>query len=271
MSHYDTKVPVSIGIMSVATNIYVDYWKQMALSANEVTTPSDQIYFFVFTDQPESVESFAQGLENVYVTTFRIPSFGWPEATLLRYEIFTSRISEMNTDILMHLDSDMLFKASPWDRIKGQSMENNVCLVSHPGYWRPKRAKKLRAYIKSPTLLYQDARVMLKMGGNGAWETRRFSMAFVERKDRKNYVCGGVWFGARAAIGELMSNLKTSVSSDLNKNIIATWHDESHLNRWSRSNSHTLENPELCFDETYAQLDSLIPQIIAVKKTFKTR
>ena len=271
MNSRDGESVATIGVMSVATNLYLDYWKTMVQSAELVTKNEDGVTFFVFTDNPSEVKSFAKNLKNVNVKAFEIAPFGWPEATLLRYQIFESQIVELDTDILMHLDADMLISRSPWSRIKLRLARENVCLVSHPGFWRPTAARRLALYIRHPLLGYKDLRIRIKQGGLGAWESDPNSKAFVPRKSRKEYFCGGTWFGKREAINEMMIKLVQGVTDDIERNYIARWHDESHLNKWATENSHETDNPELCFDETYPQVSHLNPLIIAVRKNEKTR
>jgi hypothetical protein len=262
---------VTIGIMSVATNLYLDYWKRMVQSAESVSKIEDQVTFFVFTDDPENAEIFAQDLKNVAVKAFGIEPYGWPEATLLRYAIFSSQIDEMKSDILMHLDADMLFSTNPWSRVRSKLVREKICLVLHPGFWRPMGAQRIVLYASHPILACKDLRIRIKEGGLGTWEENPKSEAYVSRKLRKNYFCGGTWFGKNEAIKDLLKKLEHQVSSDRDRNITAKWHDESHINNWATENRHTIENPELCFDETYPQIRNLTPSIIAVRKFEKTR
>jgi hypothetical protein len=261
----------TIGVMSVATNLYLDYWKTLVLSAELVSKIEDGITFYVFTDNPESAEFFAKDIKNVRVKPFRIDSYGWPEATLLRYMIFNSKIHEMKSDILMHLDADMLLIRNPWSRIKSNLASDGICLVLHPGFWRPKGFRQVALYASHPLLAYKDLKLKIKEGGLGAWEDNPNSKAYVERKFRKNYFCGGTWFGKNDSIRELLITLEDQVSKDSDKNLISKWHDESHINNWAIENRHAIENPELCFDETYPQIRHLEPSIVAVRKIEKTR
>jgi hypothetical protein len=261
----------TIGIMSVATNLYLDYWKTMVQSAESVSKIEDEVTFFVFTDDPKNAEIFAKDLKNVAVKVFGIEPYGWPEATLLRYTIFNSQIHEMKSDILMHLDADMLFSRNPWSRVRSRLVTERICLVLHPGFWRPTGAQRVMLYASNPILAYKDLRMKVKKGGLGAWEENPKSESYVPRKLRKNYFCGGTWFGKNEAIKILLKQLENQVSSDRAKDITARWHDESHINNWATENRHTIENPELCFDETYPQIRNLTPSIIAVRKIEKTR
>ena len=267
----DAESVMTVGVMSVATNLYLDYWKSMVQSAELVSKFEDEVTFFVFTDNLSEVKNFAGTLKNVRVRAFEITSYGWPEATLLRYQIFSSNMDQMNTDVLMHLDADMLISRNPWPRVKQKLATEKVCLVLHPGFWRPKGVRRVYLYVLHPLLAYKDLRVKIKQGGLGAWESDPKSTAFVPKKYRREYFCGGTWFGTHEAIKELVLTLSEQVSHDLDKNYIAKWHDESHINRWAIENNHTTENPEMCFDETYPQIKHLTHSIIAVRKNKKTR
>ena len=55
----------SIGVMTVATNIYFDYWQKMVISADKRSTQTDQITFFVFTEQIQKIDAFSKTLKNV--------------------------------------------------------------------------------------------------------------------------------------------------------------------------------------------------------------
>lgn len=261
----------SIGVMSVATNIYFEYWKKMVESADKNTVRTDRITFFVFTEQVEKVQEFADSLNNVDVRGFEISPYGWPDATLLRYQIFDQHYSSITTDVLMHLDADMIFASNPWERIRQLISKNEICLVLHPGYWRIKGFRGSIFYMTHPIIAYKDFRMKIRLGGVGAWETRPESAAYVPKELRKQYFCGGSWFGPRALIGSLLQVLSNQVSRDSKSALIAKWHDESHLNQWAIVNQHNSCSPELCFDGTYPQLKNLTPGIIAVRKTEMTR
>jgi hypothetical protein len=261
----------TIGVVSVATNIYLDYWKLMVTSADNVTKKGDLVTFSVFTDNPLEAEKFGEKLKNVNVIAFQIPAYGWPEATLFRYSIFEEHSKYLQTDILVHLDADMEIVANPWERVRKNLSMGDICFIKHPGYWRPEFPKKAFFYLVTPLRAISDLVLWLRNGGIGAWEDNKRSKAFIPRSQRKNYYCGGMWFGKKQKFIDLVRDLSSNVTLDNNHSVIAKWQDESHLNYWANQNDHRIESPELCFDNTYTQLKDLIPVIIAVRKKEKTR
>ena len=208
----------SLGVLTVATNIYINYWREMAISFDMNCKPSDNVVLHVFTNQLDFVERVKTELRNVFVVGHEIPNYVWPEATLLRYQIFDEAAEKLLEDVLMHLDADMLINKSPLETIIKTSMTDQVCLVSHPGYWRPKAfATRANFYRKNVTYLLNDLRMTLKTGGLGSWETDKNSSAYVPRSYRRNYVCGGTWFGQRVHFLKMVSELSRSVTVDLNR------------------------------------------------------
>jgi hypothetical protein len=259
----------SIVILNIATKKYLDYWKQLVQSAEANTVPEDNIHFWLFTDQPDEAKTHAKDFLNIAIDVFEIPSLGWPEATLLRYEIFLKQVLKSDVGIFVYLDADMLITKSPWHVIREKLSTSEICLVQHPGYWRPHGGKRVICYLRNPRLLLSDFLLSLKYGALGKWEERDSSTAYVPRHLRKNYYCGGIWFGNQNAIRKMIEQLSSNVKTDGSREIMAVWHDESHLNQWAANNDHSEESPRLCFDETYSHLSTLEPLIHAVRKPGK--
>ena len=255
-----------ITVLNIATNVYFDYWKELILSADAFTSSEEKVSFWLFTDRVDEAHLFAKKIKNLNMRIFEIPSYGWPEATILRYQILYSRISGNRSDIFVYLDADMLLEKNPWKVIRDNLNNTDICLVEHPGYWRPHGKKRLEMYLKHPQLFLSDLKSNVKYGALGQWENRERPSAFGPRAKRETYYCGGIWFGRMNQIKELMSQLSSNVVADQEKGIMAVWHDESHLNSWAVNNLHGNESPILCFDTTYPQLTTLNAYIHAVRK-----
>jgi hypothetical protein len=251
----------SIGILTVATNIYVDYWINMVRSLDKNLTSGQLCTVHVFTDQPDKAIAIQSELVNLRVFPHLIPAYGWPDATIRRYEIINEFASEINESVLMHLDADMLVMDNFFEEIISIAEQNRMMLVSHPGFWNKKISirQKLRARINGSKATL------------GSWETRQESLAYVEPRAQTNYVCGGVWAGPREIFFEAIEALAEAVSIDRENGIIAVWHDESHLNNWASRNDYIRITPAYCFVEEYAHLAGLKPKILAVTKEVRTR
>jgi hypothetical protein len=105
-----------------------------------------------------------------------------------------------------------------------------------------------------------------RLGGIGAWETRKTSSAFTPRRKRLHYVCGGIWLGQREIFLKTIEELFFQVQKDQLNEVLAIWHDESHLNSWASQNSYFMLGPEFCYEASYPQLDGLRELVRAVNK-----
>jgi len=245
----------------------VTYWEEMAMSSYQKIFPHSRVTYHVFTDQPERITQFAKDKSINQIRIYKINSLGWPAATLERYKIYLMHSSELKDEFLMHLDADMLVRDSAEFIFEDLTWGNGMVLVSHPGFFRPSNKLQLiKIYLRDPALFIRDVYRNIRFGGIGAWETNPKSKAFVARKDRSAYVCGGTWLGTRGAFLELVESLAKQVDYDLRNNLIAKWHDESHLNAWSANNVCRIIGPALCHDERYSYLKSIRPIITAVDK-----
>lgn len=256
----------SLGILTVATNRYINYWREQAASVDKYISGDVEVTFHVFTDNPKAVVDFGKTLR-AKVHAHPVESYGWPDATLYRYALISKFASEYSEDFLMHLDADTIARSEFGLGDMTSLLENGICLVHHPGFFRPKGSGMLGYYFRNMGQLFSDTQSLLIQGGIGSWETNPESLAFVPRKIRHKYVCGGVWWGTRAAILEMVRVLADRVVRDESNGILAVWHDESHLNWWSSQNLHGLANPSFCYAEGYPQLKSLPVLIEAVDKT----
>lgn len=258
--------PRSVGVVTVATNRYIDYWYEMALSADRHLFPGHPVVLHVFTDRAADVRAMSGDLANVIVNPVPIEALGWPEATLLRYEVFDSHGSDLQQDLLMHLDADMLVARDVGPELEPAAWPGGIALVRHPGYRRPSLLQRMSLYAGEPRLAMSDSYAYAKNGAIGSWETDKRSRAFVPRGIRKVYVCGGTWFGLRTAFLSMVHELAVRTRADFDEGVIAVWHDESHLNWFASGHRTALLGSEYCFAPGFANLSDLTPKIIAVDK-----
>ena len=257
----------TVGVVSLATNRYVEYWKQLAESVDQHFFPGHEVTMHVFTDRVDEVIAFAPTLERIRVNAVAIDALTWPEATLLRYEVFDSHREQLVQDVLVHLDADMLIAADVGTEFSAGAWPNGICLVRHPGYRRPAGRARGSLYARHPGIAIRDLSSEVRYGGIGRWETDSTSLAFVPRDARKTYVCGGTWFGRRDPFLAMVHELAGNTREDLDRGKIAVWHDESHLNAFRSRTDTALLDSDYCFAQGLPGLADLTPRIIAVDKS----
>ncbi len=257
----------NLNFVSVATKQYLEFWKEQARSIDIHLAPETGCQLILFTDKPSKAKDFSQELANVQVRVLPIPSYGWPEATLLRYRWIKELAKSLSADdLLIYLDSDMLAVSQISYRDFFPNEAKSVTLVRHPGYYRPSWLPLLHFYTSNPKVALLDFATWAAKGGLGAWETRNESQAFVERKQRNTYYCGGIWWGPAKKVLELCDELALRIDQDSSNGVMAVWHDESHLNWWATTHGHTTESPEYCFSPDFPALNKLNPKFVAVDK-----
>ncbi len=238
----------------------------MAKSADKIFAQQSNIVFHVFTDQVELCNLSTKDFRNIQIKIHQIDNLVWPAATIDRYKIFFESRDVLIEDFLVHMDADMIIHKDFLLELENFQLNQDVTFVAHPGYWRqPLTSRSFHSLARQLRDLFLKTRV----GALGAWENRPNSTAFVTRSAREKYVCGGVWMGKRSAFIDLCKTLYANVEIDASRNIIAKWHDESHLNKWASINDFNLLPPSFCFSTAYPHLNSLENIIEAVTKEQK--
>jgi hypothetical protein len=243
----------TISIFVIATNAYVDYALNLIKSSARWAEADTQIQFLLLTDSEIDVDQFDLNGNQITVSPFRIPSYGWPEATLLRFHLMADHWQHVAGQIVMYLDADTEIvsplKSADLLELCTKSTSNGVTPVLHPGYFNRSR---LRNAINRTRL--------------GPWEDRKHSTAYVGYSSRKNYVCGGVIWGLNEAFFQLCADIKPKIDIDLQNNVTAKHNDESHLNNWFTRNSTIAANPDWAYASGYKNLAGLNPRIEVIHK-----
>jgi hypothetical protein len=79
--------PSAITIFVIATNSYVDYALNLIKSSSRWVESGTQIQFLLLTDSEIDMRQFDLHPKSITVNSFQIPSYGWPEATLMRFHL----------------------------------------------------------------------------------------------------------------------------------------------------------------------------------------
>ena len=242
-----------VTIFVIATKSYREYALNLIKSALKSSEAKTQLEFILLTDKQFVSETRVSDGDSIVIKTFQIPSYGWPEATLLRFHLILDHWEHVTGEIVMYLDADTeIVKPLSFSdllNISSHPSSNGITPVFHPGYYN-------RSWVQN---VVNRTRI-------GPWENNKNSSAFVPYEFRQNYVCGGVFWGLKEAFLQLCTSLKVSVDHDLKLGIFAKHNDESHLNSWLINNPTFAASPEWAYAEGYQNLSNLKPRIKVVHK-----
>jgi hypothetical protein len=268
LQNSNKRISKKYGILMVATNDYINLWQKTVLSLQEALDQLiDNVNVHVFTNRVEDCKKWAdQEKIRISIDFHDIPGWGWPEATLLRYDFFARASSVLNEEILIYLDSDMQVRSNFLESLDPDDWKNGLALVAHPGYVRFKGFSGLMQRIKFPKVLVRDLINIFSRKKPGAWESNQFSSAFVPREKQKTYVHGAIWMGKNTYLKELVALLSDNTSKDLEAGVIAKWHDESHLNWFCSNFEVTILDSRYSGFDRYKYLKKMNPMIVSLEK-----
>lgn len=201
-----------VGLLVVATGKYIEFVQPLIHSADRYFCPEDEVTYFIFTDGKVS--------DAPHIITFYHERVGWPYDTMMRSAMYLEHHDELEKmDYLFACDADMLFV----DTVGHEIFSDRVATL-HPGF----------------------------VGKYGTYEHRSSSKAYVARGEGNYYFAGGFYGGTSKEFLKMTRRMVKNINKDLSKNIIAIWHDESHLNRYFIDNPPTrILSPSYCYPESW--------------------
>lgn len=231
---------MKVSICIIATNRYNEYVQPLIDSLREFFLPGIVKTVHLFSDRMLTYEQN----EDLRVKQYSIPSWSFPDATLLRYATMTSVDESEFGDYIFYIDADMLIEAAV-----GTEILYDIVAVRHPGY---------------------------DQKGGGSWETRPESKTYVPLQNRRTYFAGGFQGGSKSVYFRAMQIMADWIAQDGKVGIIPIWHDESAWNSFLVSD-HMREvdfvqlSPSYCMPEPQVKRDawrinSFTPRIIALEK-----
>jgi len=185
----------------IATNNYTEFLDDIIMSAKNHFMKDTDLSFIIYANSEKVKES-----KNISV--IHVDDEPWPGPTLKRFHYFClaeELIKE--SDFSFYVDVDSLFRKDlSLSDLYGMVTEENIKMIGtlHPGFY----------------------------GTEGTPERRPISTAYIPLDSKNQYFCGGFFGGKSSDFLEMSKNLMNNIESDLKKNLIAVWHDESHLNKY---------------------------------------
>ena len=187
----------SVTLNLIATNNYTVFLDPIIRSAKEFFATDCDLKFIVYTDH-EYITTDEK------ITKIEIENEPWPLPTLKRFHYFlmAKNIIE-KSDFSFYVDVDSLFlrKINISEIFKDS---NGLVGTLHPGF----------------------------IGNSGTPERNPNSKAYIPESSGNLYFCGGFFGGNSESFIRMSADISNSIDEDMANNIIAIWHDESHLNKY---------------------------------------
>lgn len=193
---------MKIAILYICTGRYYIFWKTFYKSAEKYFLKDVEKHYFVFTD----FEGKLVGESSGKITRIHQTKMGWPFDTLLRFQVFLKAETQLKAfDYIYFFNANMQFIQPVGQEIIPSS--GNLLGVLHPGFYNKPRSEF--PYDENP-----------------------LSLACMGPHDGTHYFMGGLNGGTTKAYLDLIRVLDERISDDLQRGIIAKWHDESHINKY---------------------------------------
>jgi histo-blood group ABO system transferase len=206
---------MKICILNIATNKYIQFVEPLLDSIEENFLNGHEISALVFTNH-----EIEESSENVKIV--QIEHEPWPIPTLKRYHYFMKEAEYISQfDYCFYMDVDMRIVGKVGDEILG-----DLVATQHPGFW-------------------------YKSVDEFSYERRSESKAYIPYGEGKMYYAGGFNGGKPEHFLKMSETIVNNVEEDFKNNLIAVWHDESHMNRYLVNNPPTVElTPSYCYPES---------------------
>lgn len=237
---------MNIGLLLIATNKYDTYIGPLLESANQYFLKGHVVTYFIFTDTSRDLtkEYIFEPTREYNIVQFYKEHEPWPLPTLNRYHTFISQEEILRKqDYLFYADIDMLFL----DDIEDEVLSDRVATI-HPGF---------------------------PLGATSV-ESNEKSTAYIPHGTNEYYFAGGFNGGTSSEFLKMSTTIANNIDIDALGNIIAIWHDESHINRYLLDNEPTkILHPGYCYPDPesefpqYEWLESQPKKLMALAKNHK--
>lgn len=193
---------MKIAVLYIALGRYDVFWDGFYKSCEKFFVPDIEKTYFVFTDSDCICSS-----KNV--VKIEHENMGWPNNTLMRFDLFLSIKDKLKDfDYIFFFNGNMEFIMSVGHEVlPDEKLNNGLVMGLHPGF--ADRPKNEWTYERNPE-----------------------STAYIPFDSGNYYVQGCLNGGTSKAYLKLCQECSKNTHTDLDKGIVAVWHDESHLNKY---------------------------------------
>jgi len=224
-----------IAILYVALGRYELFWPEFIASSRRFFCPDAERHWYVFTDSA-AIQPAPD------LTLLHQDFLGWPFSSLYRYHMFRrvrDALARFDRVVFFNANAAILTPITPAEFF-GEDAAIELVAGRHPGCHQPS-------------------------GFVYPYEGRADSRAYVAHG--RDYFQGCINAGRGDAFATLVDDLSASIDCDLERGLVARWHDESHWNRYvlarqalQPSSVHVLESNYLAPSDC----DWLLPQPVRI-------
>jgi hypothetical protein len=212
---------MKIAVLFICTGKYSIFWENFFRSSENYFLPGHEKHYFVFTD---SVEIKASDKITVLHRTTR----WFPLDSLMRFEMFLE-IQDLlkEFDYIYFFNSNMKFVSPVFEEVIPENNNPQLVGVIHPGF-----------YNKAPFWF--------------PFERNIKSSAYIGSKlPEYKYYMGSLIGGSIDEFLKLSDECDKQIKTDLANNLMAIYHDESHLNKYFVSKDILELDPGYAFPEDW--------------------
>ena len=240
---------MKVAITFIGTNRYLDFLPRYYEHIEKHFLPKSEKVFLVFTDgelgdTPDNIKVYHQ------------EHLEWPYITLKRFEIINKAREEIDKcDWLVFLDADTLVV----DNIMEEEFLSRCCGATTDdvplfGVHHPCHFLGMAPHPQAP----------------GAYDQNPDSEAYVDTSKGlpEVYYQGCFWGGKVPAVCAMIDELEARSNRDLEKGVVAKWHDESHINRYFLDREFDVHKfgPEYAYPEVFKDHCNFPPKIVHLAK-----
>uniref|UniRef100_A0A8D2DLL8 Globoside alpha-1,3-N-acetylgalactosaminyltransferase 1 (FORS blood group) n=1 Tax=Sciurus vulgaris TaxID=55149 RepID=A0A8D2DLL8_SCIVU len=231
LQHIYQPLNLTIGVTVFAVGKYTRFVQHFLRSAEEFFMRGLRVHYYIFTHDPAAIPRVPLGHGRLLSIIPIQAHSHWEEISMRRMETISRHIAKrahQEVDYLFCLDVDMVFR-NPW----GPETLGDLVAAIHPGYFTASRQQF-------------------------PYERRRVSTAFVADSEGDFYYGGAVFGGRVASVYEFTRGCHMAILADKANGIMATWQEESHLNRRFISHKPSkVLSPEYIWDDRKPQPPNL--------------
>ena len=210
---------MKVAILYICTGKYNQFFKGFYESGEKYFLKGiAEVEYFVFTDDFSISDS-------PRVHFFEGRCQGFPMDSLLRFDMFLSIKEQLKSyDYVFFFNANMLFVAPVGREFLPET--EGLMAVTHPGFYNSCVPRK-------------------------PYERNKKSTAYIPRVSGKSYVyyMGSLNGGRTADFMQLAETCSRNTHADLDNGIVATVHDESHLNKYMSEHKCLALSPAYAYPE----------------------